>query len=53
MAQSVRLPTLDFSSGHDFMGHEIEAYLGLCADSVVSAWDSLSLSLSFFLSQNK
>ena len=57
MAQSVKLPTLDFSSGHDLMVPEIEPRVGLCADSVEPGWDSVSLSLSapplFSLSQNR
>ena len=46
VAQSVKHLTLDFSSGHDLMVHEIEPHCGLCADSVEPAWDSLSPSLS-------
>ena len=46
MVQSVECPTLDFSSGHDFMVDGIEPHVGLCADSMETAWDSLSSSLS-------
>ena len=46
MAQSAKRPTLDFSSGHDLMVHEIELHVGLCPDSAEPAWDSLSLSAS-------
>ena len=46
MAQLVEHPTLGFSSGHDFMVHEVEPHVGLCADSMEPAWDSLSPSLS-------
>ena len=63
MAQSVDRPTPDFNSGHDLTVHGIEPGVGLCADSVEPALDSLSPSLSLhllhlcmhvhFLSQNK
>ena len=33
LAQSVKLPTLDLSSGHDLMVCEFEPLVGLCADS--------------------
>ena len=46
MAQSVKLSTLDFGSGHDLTVHEIEPHIGLRADSTEPAWDSLSPSLS-------
>ena len=46
MAQSVKRPTLDFSSGHDLAVRGIEPHLGLHADSVEPAWDSLSPALS-------
>ena len=46
VAQSVKRPTLGFSSGHDLTVHEIEPRLGLCAGSADPAWDSLSLSVS-------
>ena len=44
MAQSVKHPTLDFGSGHDVMVCEFESYVRHCADSLESAWDSLSAS---------
>ena len=53
MAQSVKHPTLDFSSGHDLL-----LVLALC-QSVESAWNSLFLPLPWShthclsLSQNK
>ena len=46
MAQLVKCLTLDFSSGHDLMVCEFKPHIGLCADSVAPAWDSLSPSLS-------
>ena len=46
VAQSVKCPTLDFGSGHDLMVDGIEPRIGLSADSVEPAWDSLSPSLS-------
>ena len=49
MAQSVERPTLDFGSGHGLMVREVEPHPGFCADSAKPAWDSLSLSLLFFL----
>ena len=42
MAQSVKHPSLDFSSGHDLMVHEFDPCIRLCADSMDLAWDSLS-----------
>ena len=42
MAPSVKRPTLDFSSGHDLMGREMEPHTGLCADNTEHAWDSLT-----------
>ena len=44
-AQSVKLSALDFGSGHDLTVHEFEPHVGVCADSLESAWDSLSLFL--------
>ena len=44
-AQSVKCPTLDFSSGHDLTVCEIEPCVGLCTDSMEPVWDSLSPSL--------
>ena len=58
--QSVKHLTLDFSSGHDLMVCEFKPRIGLFADSVETARDSLSpspLSLTLLhcllLSQNK
>ena len=48
--QSVKHPTLGFSSGHDLTVHELDLPVGLHADSVEPAWDSLSLPLFPFLS---
>ena len=45
MAQLVKQLTLDFSSGHNLKFHEITPQVGLWADSVEPAWDSLSPSL--------
>ena len=46
LARWVKLPTLDVSSGHDLMVREMEPRVGLCADSMDPAWDSLSPCLS-------
>ena len=46
MAHSVELLTLNFSSGHDLMVCEFEPCIGLHADSMEPAWDSLSHPLS-------
>ena len=43
MAQAVKRPTLALGSGHNLMVLEFEPRAGLCADSVESAWDSLTL----------
>ena len=43
---SVKLPTLDFSSGYDLIVREFKPCIGLCTDSAEPAWDSLSPSLS-------
>ena len=62
VAQSVKHLTLDFGSGHDLMVYDIKPHIGLCADSVEPAWDSLSPCLfspsathppAYALSQNK
>ena len=45
VVQLVKHLTLDFGSGHDLAVHEIEPCIGLCTDSVETAWDSLSSSL--------
>ena len=42
-AQSVKCPTLDFSSGHDLVVLGIELRVGLCTNSMEPAWDSLFL----------
>ena len=47
VAQSVRRPTLGFSSGPDLPVCEFEPHVGL--HTVEPAWDSLSLSLSLSL----
>ena len=46
MAQLVEHLTLGFGSGHDLTVRGFEPHVGLCADSVEPAWDSLSPSLS-------
>ena len=46
VAQWVKHPTLDFSSGHDLVVHGIEPNIRLCLESIQPAWDSLSPSLS-------
>ena len=46
MAQSVRHPILDLSSGHDLQVCEFQPCIGLWAYSAELAWDSLSLPLS-------
>ena len=46
MAQSVKRLTHDFGSGHDLTVLEFEPHIGLCADSIEPALDSLSPSLS-------
>ena len=46
VVQSVKHPTIDFSSGHDLTVFEIEPCIKLCADNVEPAWDSLFPSLS-------
>ena len=43
MAQLVKHPTPSFSSGRDLTVHETEPRIGLFADSVEPARDSLSL----------
>ena len=45
MAQSVKYLTLDFSSDHDLIIHELEPCMGLCTNSAEPIWDSLSLLL--------
>ena len=59
MAQSVKLPTPDFSSGHGLRVHEIKPHNVLWAGSAEPTWESLSpflsapssLALSLSLSQ--
>ena len=46
VAQSVKPPILDFSSGHNLMVCGVEPHAGLCTGSVEPAWDSLSPLLS-------
>ena len=57
VAQSVVCLTLGFRLGHDLTVLGFEPCIGLCTDSVESAWDSFSLSLcpsrALFPSQNK
>lgn len=63
VAQSVRRPTLDFGSGHDLQGHEIEPHIKLFAGHGACLRFSLplplplprscSLSISLSLSQKK
>ena len=50
VAPSVKHPTLGFGSGHDLMVHEFDPHVGLHADTMEPAWNSLSLSLSLLLS---
>ena len=50
VAQSVKLLTLGFGSGHDLPVCKFEPRIGLCTDSVEPAQDSLSLPLSLSLS---
>ena len=45
VAQSVKILTLDFGSGHDLMVCELEPRIGLCTFSMEPAWDSLFFSL--------
>ena len=46
VVQLVKLLTPDFGSGHGLIVREIEPCIGVCTDSVESAWDPLSPSLS-------
>ena len=46
MAQSGERQTLDYGSGRALTVREFEPCIGLCADLVEPAWDSLSSSLS-------
>ena len=53
MSQSVKSPTLGLGTGRDLTVRETESRVGLCADGMEPAWDSLSPSLPLSLSQNK
>ena len=44
MAQSVKRPTLDFSSGYDLTICDFKPHVRFCADTVEPTWDALSLS---------
>ena len=44
-AQSVKRPTLDFSSDHELMVCEFKPRFRLCSDGTEPAWDSVSPSL--------
>ena len=46
LVQWVEHPTLGFGSGHGLMVRGFEPHVGLRADGLEPAWDSLSLSLS-------
>ena len=46
MVLLVKCPALDCGSGHRLTVREFEPHVGLCADSMETAWDSLSPSLS-------
>ena len=46
VAQLVKHPTHDFGSRRDLTVHGIQPHVGLCADGVEPAWDSVSPSLS-------
>ena len=50
MAQLAKRPALDLSSGHDLPVGEFEPCIGLCAQGLEPAWDSLSLPLPRLLS---
>ena len=45
MTQSVKRLAFGFGSGHDLMVLGVQTLHWLCADSVESSWDILSLSL--------
>ena len=49
VAQSVKRLILGFSSGRDLTVREFEPRIGLSADGVEAAWDSLSFPLSLSL----
>ena len=46
VAQSGKHPSLDFSSGHDFVVREIKPCVGLCTIGAEPAWDFLPPSLT-------
>ena len=46
VTQSIKRPTLGFSSGHDLMVCGFEPDIGLCTDNTEPAWDSPSFSAS-------
>ena len=50
MAQSVKHLTFGFGSGHGLTVREIKPRVGLCTNSVETAWDSLSLLILLSLS---
>ena len=58
VVRSVKGPTVGFGSGHELMVPGFEPHVGLRAEGVEPAWDSLSIFLcpspahSLFLSQN-
>ena len=45
MALLIKHLTLDLGSSHDLTVHGMEPHIGLCADSMETAWDSLCLCL--------
>ena len=49
MAQSIKRPTLGFSSGHELMVCGFKPHVGLHTDSAQPAWDALSIPLSVLL----
>ena len=52
MAQSVKRPTLGFSSGHGLAVRGLKPRTVACVDSGEPVWDSLSPSLSVSLSSS-
>ena len=53
LPQQVELPSLDFGSGHDLTVCGFEPHIGLCTDSMETAWDSVSLPLSLLQPHSK
>ena len=45
VAQLVKQPILDFSSGHDLTVHGFKPCIRLCTDSMEPTWDSLPVSI--------